>query len=43
MMLGKWHLGDTDGKLPSDQGFDQFLGFENGGALFGLDEDPEII
>lgn len=43
LMLGKWHLGDTDGKLPSDQGFDQFLGFENGGSLFGLDEDPEII
>ncbi len=43
LMLGKWHLGDTEGKRPSDQGFDQFLGFNSGGSLFGLDEDPEII
>ena len=23
---GKWHLGDTDGHLPTDQGFDEYFG-----------------
>ncbi|RLD83896.1 MAG: arylsulfatase [Bacteroidetes bacterium] len=25
-MIGKWHLGDTDGHLPNDFGFDEFYG-----------------
>src|SRR5271169_6183323 len=28
-MYGKWHLGDTDGRLPSDQGFDEWWGYRN--------------
>lgn len=24
--IGKWHLGDADGYLPTDQGFDEYLG-----------------
>lgn len=43
LMLGKWHLGETEGKRPSEQGFDQFLGFNAGGSLFGLEADPEIV
>ena len=26
-MYGKWHLGEQDGRLPNDQGFDQWWGF----------------
>jgi len=43
LMLGKWHLGDTEGKRPSEQGFDQFLGFNSGASLYGRAEDPEIV
>jgi len=25
-MFGKWHLGDTEGRLPTDQGFDEWYG-----------------
>ena len=25
-MAGKWHLGQTDGHLPTDRGFDEYLG-----------------
>jgi len=28
-MWGKWHLGDTEGRLPSDQGFDEWWGYRN--------------
>jgi arylsulfatase len=28
-MYGKWHLGDTDGRLPTDQGFDEWWGYRN--------------
>ncbi|MDD2056766.1 arylsulfatase [Pseudomonas sp. GD03860] len=27
-LLGKWHLGTGPGRLPTDQGFDQWFGFE---------------
>ncbi|MGI9288876.1 MAG: arylsulfatase [Pseudomonadales bacterium] len=26
-MYGKWHLGEEDGRLPNDQGFDEWWGF----------------
>ena len=25
-IFGKWHLGDTDGRYPTDQGFDEWIG-----------------
>lgn len=25
-IFGKWHLGDTDGRFPTDQGFDEWIG-----------------
>lgn len=28
-LYGKWHLGDTQGRLPNDQGFDEWWGVEN--------------
>ncbi|HWL50330.1 MAG: hypothetical protein K0T01_2834 [Acidimicrobiia bacterium] len=27
--FGKWHLGDKDGRLPTDQGFDRWFGIKN--------------
>jgi len=34
-MYGKWHLGEVDGRLPNDQGFDEWWGFpkSSGDAL----------
>jgi arylsulfatase A-like enzyme len=43
VMLGKWHLGETVGQRPVDQGFDEFLGFFPGGAMYGDPEDPAIV
>jgi arylsulfatase len=31
-MTGKWHLGKSSGKLPTDQGFDRYFGIADGGA-----------
>ena len=28
-LFGKWHLGDSKGRLPTDQGFDQWFGIKN--------------
>jgi len=42
-MLGKWHLGATAGTRPHDQGFDEFLGFYEGGQMYGDPDDPAII
>ncbi|MBV1928309.1 MAG: arylsulfatase [Gammaproteobacteria bacterium] len=28
-MFGKWHLGDTEGRFPTDQGFDEWYGIAN--------------
>ncbi len=28
-LWGKWHLGDIEGRLPNDQGFDEWWGFKN--------------
>jgi arylsulfatase len=28
-LWGKWHLGDTEGRLPNDQGFDVWWGYRN--------------
>jgi len=43
LMLGKWHLGEEPGQRPTDQGFDEFLGFYAGASLFGEEADPEIV
>jgi hypothetical protein len=28
-LYGKWHLGDTEGRLPNNQGFDEWWGYRN--------------
>jgi arylsulfatase A-like enzyme len=28
-LFGKWHLGDTEGRFPTDQGFDEWWGYRN--------------
>src|SRR5208283_2395617 len=28
-LWGKWHLGDVEGRLPNDQGFDEWWGYKN--------------
>ncbi|MDJ0847171.1 MAG: arylsulfatase [Myxococcota bacterium] len=46
-MYGKWHLGDTKGRYPTDQGFDEFYGVLNttDEALYSSQQgfDPEIL
>lgn len=47
-MFGKWHLGHTEGRFPTDQGFDEWYGIPNstdecywpGDALFRPKSDP---
>ena len=37
-MFGKWHLGHTDGRFPTDQGFDEWYGIAN-----SSDETPYAL
>jgi arylsulfatase A-like enzyme len=41
--LGKWHLGDTPEMRPNAQGFDEYLGFMPGAALYLPLADPEAV
>ena len=43
IILGKWHLGGSNGHTPNDQGFDEFLGFLSGAAMFAEFDDPEMV
>ena len=43
ILLGKWHLGESEGYTPNDRGFDEFLGFLAGGAMFAEYDDPAMI
>lgn len=43
VVLGKWHLGGSEGFSPIDQGFDEFLGFLPGAALFMGEDDPNVV
>lgn len=43
LLLGKWHLGRDEGMTPNDQGFDEFLGFLAGGAMFMEEDDPNVV
>lgn len=31
-MFGKWHIGDSPGRYPTDQGFDEWYGISNSSA-----------
>ena len=41
--LGKWHLGGSEGMTPTAQGFDEFLGFLPGAAMFMEEDDPGVV
>ena len=37
---GKWHLGDIEGRFPTDQGFDEWWGFAHSSAESMMDIQP---
>jgi arylsulfatase A-like enzyme len=39
-MFGKWHLGHTEGRFPTDQGFDEWYGIPNSSDESGWPDDP---
>jgi arylsulfatase len=39
-IFGKWHLGDTEGRYPTDQGFDEWIGIPNS---FTPDSHPSAV
>jgi arylsulfatase A-like enzyme len=41
--VGKWHLGDTDELRPNARGFDEWLGFTAGAALYLPIDDPNVV
>ncbi len=46
-MFGKWHLGDIEGRFPTDQGFDEWYGVANttdeAEYTVQLGFDPEVV
>ena len=43
LMVGKWHLGETAETRPEARGFDEFLGFLPGAALFLPSDHPDVV
>lgn len=41
-LFGKWHLGDTQGRLPNDQGYDEWWGIENSWDEAGYTAWPQF-
>ncbi|HEX8812612.1 MAG TPA: sulfatase-like hydrolase/transferase, partial [Terracidiphilus sp.] len=41
-LYGKWHLGDTQGRLPNDQGFDEWWGIMNSWDESGYTAWPQF-
>lgn len=39
-LMGKWHLGDTAGRYPTDQGFDSWYGIANSSGEAGYVDSP---
>jgi arylsulfatase len=46
-MFGKWHLGEVEGRFPTDQGFDEWYGIANttdeSTYSEGFQFDPEVV
>lgn len=46
-MFGKWHLGEVEGRFPTDQGFDEWYGIANttdeSTYTEGFQFDPEVV
>ena len=41
-LFGKWHLGDVEGRLPTDQGFNQWFGVKNTSDESGYSSTPQF-
>ena len=41
-LFGKWHLGDIEGRLPTDQGFDEWYGIRNTTDEAGYSSTPQF-
>jgi arylsulfatase A-like enzyme len=41
-LFGKWHLGDVEGRLPTNQGFDQWFGVKNTSDEAGYSSTPQF-
>jgi arylsulfatase A-like enzyme len=41
--IGKWHLGETKGLRPEDQGFDESLGVAAGAVMFLPETSPDVV
>jgi arylsulfatase len=39
---GKWHIGDKDGRLPNDQGFDEWYGIKESAMLASFTSTPQF-
>jgi arylsulfatase A-like enzyme len=44
-LIGKWHLGDKEGDLPNDRGFDYFYGsfYANDDSFFDIRENQQVV
>jgi arylsulfatase len=42
-MFGKWHLGHTDGRYPTDQGFDEWYGIPNSSDESAWPDDTRFL
>jgi arylsulfatase A-like enzyme len=42
-IIGKWHVGGAPNFHPTKHGFDEFIGFLGGAALYGRVDDPAIV
>ncbi|WP_296595112.1 sulfatase-like hydrolase/transferase [Phenylobacterium sp.] len=42
-IVGKWHLGTAPNLLPQRRGFDEFVGFPGGAALYAKVDDPTVV
>lgn len=41
--IGKWHVGDSEGQKPLDQGFDRFYGFYASHSLFAPEKSEGVV
>jgi arylsulfatase A-like enzyme len=41
-MYGKWHIGDTDGRLPNDQGYDEWYGTKESAMEASYTSTPQF-
>jgi arylsulfatase A-like enzyme len=41
--IGKWHLGEAKGMRPTARGFDEYLGFLQGAAMYLPKDDPAVV